>query len=46
MKLKIVETVCDELKGRPEILINNAGITKDICSKNVKTEWQQVIDII
>ena len=39
-----VETVCDELKGC-QILINNAGITKDNLSKNVQTEWQQVIDI-
>ena len=43
---KFVETVCDELKGCPEILINNAGITKDNLSLRMsKTEWQQVIDI-
>jgi len=43
---KFVETVCDELKGCPEILINNAGITKDNLSLRMsKIEWQQVIDI-
>ena len=43
---KFVETVCDELKGCPEILINNAGITKDNLSLRMsQTEWQQVIDI-
>ena len=43
---KFVETVCDELKGCPEILVNNAGITKDNLSLRMsKTEWQQVIDI-
>ena len=43
---KFVETVCDELKGCPDILINNAGITKDNLSLRMsKTEWQQVIDI-
>ena len=43
---KFVESVCDELKGCPEILINNAGITKDNLSLRMsKTEWQQVIDI-
>ena len=26
---KFVDNVCDELGGCPEILINNAGITKD-----------------
>ena len=41
-----VETVCDELKGCPDILINNAGITKDNLSLRMsQTEWQQVIDI-
>ena len=43
---KFVETVCDELKGCPEILINNAGITKDNLSLRMsQTEWQQVIDV-
>ena len=43
---KFVETVCDELKGCPDILINNAGITKDNLSLRMsQTEWQQVIDI-
>ena len=41
-----VDTVCDELDGCPEILINNAGITKDNLSLRMsQTEWQQVIDI-
>ena len=40
------KTVCDELKGCPDILINNAGITKDNLSLRMsQTEWQQVIDI-
>ena len=43
---KFVETICDELKGPPDILINNAGITKDNLSLRMsQTEWQQVIDI-
>ena len=43
---KFVETVCDELKGCPDILINNAGITKDNLSLRMsQIEWQQVIDI-
>ena len=43
---KFVENVCDELKGCPDILINNAGITKDNLSLRMsQTEWQQVIDI-
>ena len=43
---KFVETVCDELKGCPDILINNAGITKDNLSLRMsQAEWQQVIDI-
>ena len=43
---KFVETVCDELKGSPDILINNAGITKDNLSLRMsQTEWQQVIDV-
>ena len=43
---KFVESVCDELKGCPEILINNAGITKDNLSLRMsQIEWQQVIDI-
>ena len=38
---KFVENVCDELKGCPEILINNAGITKDNLSLRMsQTEWQ------
>ena len=41
-----VDTVCNELDGCPEILINNAGITKDNLSLRMsQTEWQQVIDI-
>ena len=28
---KFVDAVCDDLGGCPEILINNAGITKEIC---------------
>ena len=41
-----VESVCDDLGGCPEILINNAGITKDNLSLRMsQTEWQQVIDI-
>ena len=43
---KFVDMVCDELEGGPEILINNAGITKDNLSLRMsQTEWQQVIDI-
>ena len=43
---KFVDMVCDELDGCPEILINNAGITKDNLSLRMsQTEWQQVIDI-
>jgi len=43
---KFVDTVCNELGGCPEILINNAGITKDNLSLRMsQTEWQQVIDI-
>lgn len=43
---KFVDTVCDELEGCPDILINNAGITKDNLSLRMsQTEWQQVIDI-
>ena len=43
---KFVETVCDELKGCPDILINNAGVTKDNLSLRMsQAEWQQVIDI-
>ena len=43
---KFVETVCDELKGCPDILINNAGITKDNLSLRMSLEeWKQVIDI-
>ncbi len=43
---KFVDAVCDELEGCPDILINNAGITKDnITLRMSQTEWQQVIDI-
>ena len=43
---KFVESVCDELKGCPDILINNAGITKDNLSLRMsQSEWQKVIDI-
>ena len=43
---KFVDAVCDDLGGCPEILINNAGITKDNLSLRMsKIEWQQVIDI-
>ena len=43
---KFVDAACDELKGCPEILINNAGITKDNLSLRMsKNEWQQVIDV-
>ena len=43
---KFVNNVCDELDGCPEIVINNAGITKDNLSLRMsQTEWQQVIDI-
>ena len=43
---KFVDNVCDELGGCPEILINNAGITKDNLSLRMsQLEWQQVIDI-
>ena len=43
---KFVDNVCEELGGCPEILINNAGITKDNLSLRMsQTEWQQVIDI-
>ena len=43
---KFVNNVCDELDGCPEIVINNAGITKDNLSLRMsQTEWQQVLDI-
>ena len=43
---KFVDTICEDLKGCPEILINNAGITKDNLSLRMsQLEWQQVIDI-
>ena len=43
---KFVDAVCDQLGGCPEILINNAGITKDNLSLRMSyTEWKQVIDI-
>ena len=41
-----LDTVCNELEGCPEILINNAGITKDNLSLRMsQEEWQQVIDV-
>tara|TARA_X000000950_G_scaffold59819_1_gene72632 strand:- start:21 stop:758 length:738 start_codon:yes stop_codon:yes gene_type:complete len=43
---KFVDSVCDQLGGCPEILINNAGITKDNLSLRMSPiEWNQVIDI-
>ena len=43
---KFVDSVCDQLGGCPEILINNAGITKDNLSLRMSPiEWKQVIDI-
>ena len=43
---KFVDIVCNELEGCPDILINNAGITKDNLSLRMsQNEWQQVIDI-
>ncbi len=43
---KFVDIVCNELDGCPDILINNAGITKDNLSLRMsQDEWQQVIDI-
>ena len=43
---KFVDSACEELGGCPEILINNAGITKDNLSLRMsQEEWQQVIDI-
>ena len=43
---KFVDDVCNKLGGCPEILINNAGITKDNLSLRMsQIEWQQVIDI-
>ena len=43
---KFVDNVCDELDGCPDILINNAGITKDNLSLRMsQIEWQQVIDV-
>ena len=43
---KFVETVCDELKGCPDILINNAGITKDNLTLRMKEdEWLNVINL-
>ena len=42
---KFVDEVCSELDGCPEILINNAGITKDNLSLRMsQKEWQQVIE--
>ena len=41
-----VDSVCEELGGCPEILVNNAGITKDNLSLRMsQVEWQTVIDI-
>ena len=43
---KFVDAACNELDGCPEILINNAGITKDNLSLRMsQAEWQKVIDI-
>ena len=43
---KFVDQVCEDLNGCPEILINNAGITRDNLSLRMsQVEWQQVIDI-
>ena len=43
---KFVDTVCEELGGSPDILINNAGITKDNLSLRMsQEEWQRVIDV-
>ena len=43
---RFVDEACDQLGGCPEILINNAGITKDNLSLRMShDEWKQVIDI-
>ena len=43
---KFVENACEKLGGCPDILINNAGITKDNLSLRMSLEeWKQVIDI-
>ena len=43
---KFVDEACNELGGCPDILINNAGITKDNLSLRMShAEWQKVIDI-
>ena len=43
---KFVDNVCDELGGCPEILINNAGITKDNLLLRMDYEsWKKVLDI-
>tara|TARA_B100000886_G_C20401096_1_gene482621 strand:- start:18 stop:755 length:738 start_codon:yes stop_codon:yes gene_type:complete len=43
---KFVDEACNELDGCPDILINNAGITKDNLSLRMShEEWQKVIDI-
>ncbi len=43
---KFVDNVCDQLGGCPDILINNAGITKDNLSLRMSLEeWKQVVDI-
>ena len=43
---KFVDEACNELDGCPDILINNAGITKDNLSLRMShAEWQKVIDI-
>ena len=43
---KFVDNVCEKLGGCPDILINNAGITKDNLSLRMSLEeWKQVIDI-
>ena len=43
---KFVDIVCEQLEGCPDILINNAGITKDNLSlRMTHAEWEQVINI-
>ena len=43
---KFVDIVCEQLEGCPDILINNAGITKDNLSlRMTHAEWEQVINV-
>ena len=43
---KFVDLVCEQLEGCPDILINNAGITKDNLSlRMTHAEWEQVINV-